>query len=277
MSSDTVSVGAEPVGVASVWTEPVGAAWLSSRTALVTGAGHGLGRAVALALAGAGARVLLVGRDEAKLAETGAQIPDSRIAACDIADPDAVDALRDVFAGETISILINNAGVPGPVRPLTEIEPAEWDEVFAVNVRGVYLLCRAFIPAMTARGRGDVINLSSVSGKRPLTRRTPYTASKMAVLGLTRTLAFEVGPLGVSVNSLSPGPVRGPRMARNFRLEAQATGVTEAEAEKAFTGRAALGRLVEEDEVAAAVLAMLRMPGLCGADIDLSAGMIAPS
>jgi NAD(P)-dependent dehydrogenase (short-subunit alcohol dehydrogenase family) len=99
----------------------------------------------------------------------------------------------------------------------------------------------------------------------------------MAVLGLTRTLAFEVGPLGVSVNSLSPGPVRGPRMARNFRLEAQATGVSEAEAEKAFTGRAALGRLVEEDEVAAAVLAMLRMPGLCGADIDLSAGMIAPS
>jgi NAD(P)-dependent dehydrogenase (short-subunit alcohol dehydrogenase family) len=99
----------------------------------------------------------------------------------------------------------------------------------------------------------------------------------MAVLGLTRTLAFEAGPHGVSVNSLSPGPCRGPRMTRNFTLEAAATGTTYAQAEEAFVGRAALRRLVERDEVAAAVLAMLRMPGLCGADIDLSAGMIAPA
>jgi NAD(P)-dependent dehydrogenase (short-subunit alcohol dehydrogenase family) len=80
-------------------------------------------------------------------------------------------------------------------------------QVFAVNVRGVYLMCRAFLPPMMARSSGDVINLASVSGKRPLARRTPYTASKMAVIGLTATLAWEVGPSGVSVNSLSPGPV----------------------------------------------------------------------
>jgi NAD(P)-dependent dehydrogenase (short-subunit alcohol dehydrogenase family) len=250
---------------------------LAGRTALVTGAGNGLGRAIACALGAAGARVVLVGRDARRLAESRALIADARAEVCDVSDPDAVDALVSALADERIDILVNNAGVAGPVKPLTEIEPGEWDEVFAVNVRGVYLLCRALIPAMAARGRGDVVNLSSVSGKRPLARRTPYTASKMAVLGLTRTLAFEVGPLGVSVNSLSPGPVRGPRMERNFRLEAQATGTSEAEAEKAFVSRAALGRLVEQDEVAAAVLAMLRMPGLCGADIDLSAGMIAPA
>jgi NAD(P)-dependent dehydrogenase (short-subunit alcohol dehydrogenase family) len=130
---------------------------------------------------------------------------------------------------------------------------------------------------MIAAGRGDVVNVASVSGKRPLLNRTPYTASKMALIGLTRTLAGEVGPLGVSVNTLSPGPVRGPRMDRNFRLEAELTGSTPQEAERAFASRSALGRLVEEPEVAQALLAMLAMPGLCGADIDLSAGMIAPA
>jgi NAD(P)-dependent dehydrogenase (short-subunit alcohol dehydrogenase family) len=188
-----------------------------------------------------------------------------------------VAGLRAELAAEDVSILVNNAGIGGPVKPLTEVEPAEWDEVFAANVRSVYLMCRAFLPAMTERGRGDVINIASVTGKRPLTRRTPYTASKMAVLGLTRTLAFEAGPRGVAVNSLSPGPCRGPRMERNFTLEAEATGTSYARAQEAFVSRAALGRLVEADEVAQAVLAMLRMPGLCGADIDLSAGMIAPA
>jgi NAD(P)-dependent dehydrogenase (short-subunit alcohol dehydrogenase family) len=253
---------------------------LRDRTALVTGAGNGLGRAIALGLARAGARVILVGRTQSKLAETAALLPDSpaaRIVTSDVSSPSSVEALAAELSDERISILINNAGIGGPVKPLTDIDPAEWDEVFAANVRSIYLMCRAFLPAMTARGAGDVINLASVSGKRPLTRRTPYTASKMAVLGLTRTLAFEVGPQGVSVNSLSPGPCRGPRMERNFTLEAAATGTTYAEAEEAFVSRAALRRLVEEDEVSAAVLAMLRMPGLCGADIDLSAGMIAPA
>ena len=125
------------------------------------------------------------------------------------------------------------------------------------------------------RGAGDVINVASVSGKRPLAHRTPYCASKMAVIGLTSTLAFEVGPLGVSVNTLSPGPVSGPRMERNFRLEAERSGSSVDAAEQAFVSRAALGRMVTEDEVAQAVVAMLGMPGLCGADVDLSAGMIA--
>jgi NAD(P)-dependent dehydrogenase (short-subunit alcohol dehydrogenase family) len=97
----------------------------------------------------------------------------------------------------------------------------------------------------------------------------------MAVIGLTSTLAFEVGPQGVSANTLSPGPVSGPRMARNFRLEAERSGSTTEDAEHAFVSRAALGRMVTEEEVGLAVVAMLGMPGLCGADIDLSAGMIA--
>ena len=253
---------------------------LAGRTALVTGAGNGLGRAIALALAGAAARVILVGRTEKTLRETAGltgRPQGSLVATCDVASPESVDALRDALAGEDVDLLVNNAGTGGPVKAITEIEPAEWDEVFGANVRSVYLMCRAFLPGMYRRGSGDVINIASVTGKRPLTRRTPYAASKMAVLGLTRTLAFEAGPRGVRVNSLSPGPCRGARMTRNFTAEAAATGTTYAQAEEAFVSRAALRRLTEEDEVARAVLAMLRMPGLCGADIDLSAGMIAPA
>jgi NAD(P)-dependent dehydrogenase (short-subunit alcohol dehydrogenase family) len=252
---------------------------VAGRTALVTGAGNGLGRVISLALASLGARVLLVGRTRATLdavaAEAGGLAGSVRVATVDVGDPGSVEELAREVADEQVEILVNNAGVPGPVAALVDVEPHEWDAVFAVNVRGVYLMCRAFVPAMVQRGAGDVINLSSVSGKRPLTRRTPYTASKMAVIGLTTTLAYEVGPLGVTVNSLSPGPVRGPRMARNFALEAERTGTTYEQAEEAYVSRAALHRMVEEDEVAAAVVAMLHMPGLCAADIDLSAGMVA--
>ncbi|MHB9864260.1 SDR family NAD(P)-dependent oxidoreductase [Streptomyces sp. YIM S03343] len=254
---------------------------LAGRTALITGGGGPLGRAFAPALADAGARVIPVGRNRDTLAETAARVEKAggtaRTAVCDVSDPASVTALSAELADEDVSLLVNNAGVAGPVRPLVDIEPGEWDEVFAANVRGVHLMCRAFLPPMLAAGRGDIVNVASVSGKRPLLNRTPYTASKMALIGLTRTLAGEVGPSGVAVNSLSPGPVRGPRMDRNFRLTAELTGCTPEEAERDFASRAALGRLVEEDEVARALLAMLAMPGLCGADIDLSAGMIAPA
>lgn len=249
------------------------------RTALVTGAGQGLGRAIARALAAAGARVVLVGRTESTLAGTAQAIGDqtrSRVCVADVSDPEAVTALAGRLADEDVSILVNNAGIGGVVKPLTDIEPSEWDEVFAANVRSIYLMCRAFLPGMTAAGAGDVINLASVSGKRPLAWRTPYTASKMAVIGLTRTLAVEVGDRGVRVNTLSPGYVHGPRMARNFRLQSERTGLPASQIEAEFAARAALHRMVTEEEVASAVLAMLAMTALSGADIDLSAGVIAP-
>ncbi|WP_435748785.1 SDR family NAD(P)-dependent oxidoreductase [Microbacterium sp. PMB16] len=249
---------------------------LAGRVAVVTGGGSGLGAAIARSLHAAGAEVVLVGRDEQKLAAVAAELGSrARGVACDVADAASVDALRAGLAGTEVSILVNNAGIPGPVAALTDIGVDDWDEVFAVNVRGTFLLCKALLPGMIARGDGDVINIASVSGKRPLAHRTPYCASKMAVIGLTSTLAFEVGPAGVRVNSLSPGPVHGPRMERNFRLEAERSGTTVDDAEQVFVSRAALGRMVTEEEVGAAVLAMLAMPGMCGADVDLSAGMVA--
>ncbi len=249
---------------------------IGGRTALVTGSGNGLGRAMALALADHGARVILVGRTRERLSHVAAEIDGPcRVAVCDTSSAADVAALGRELSDEEVSILVNNAGIAGPVDQLTDIDVDDWDEVFAVNVRGVFLMCRQFLPAMTTAGRGDIVNVASVSGKRPLARRTPYTASKMAVIGMTTTLAYEVGPAGVMVNTLSPGPVEGPRMQRNFALEAVRSGTSAAAAEEAFVSRSALRRMVTESEVAAALIAMLHMPGLCGADIDLSAGMVA--
>lgn len=249
---------------------------LTGRSAVVTGGGSGLGAAIAQALHARGAEVIVVGRDESKLASLVARLgAGARWARCDVSDPASVDALRRELEDTEVSILINNAGIAGPVAALTDVDVDDWDEVFAVNVRGTFLLCRAFLPGMTLRGTGDVINIASVSGKRPLARRTPYCASKMAVIGLTSTLAFEVGPAGVRVNTLSPGPVSGPRMDRNFRLEAERLGSTVDDAQQAFVSRSALGRMVTEQEVGMAIISMLGMPGMCGADVDLSAGMVA--
>jgi len=248
----------------------------TGRTALVTGGGSGLGAAISRSLHAAGARVVIVGRRPEPLHEVAEQLGnDVRVEACDVSQPLRVTELAQRLADEKVSILVNNAGIAGPVAPLVEIEPDQWDEVFAVNVRGAYLMCRAFLPPMIESGDGDIINLASVSGKRPLTRRTPYCASKMAVIGLTSTLAFEVGSAGIRVNSLSPGPVEGERMARNFALEAERTQTSHADARDAFVNRSALRRMVTEDEVGSAVVAMLGMPGMSGADVDLSAGMVA--
>ncbi|MFK0243019.1 SDR family NAD(P)-dependent oxidoreductase [Microbacterium sp. NPDC090281] len=249
---------------------------LTGRSAVITGGGSGLGAAIARSLHAAGSEVILVGRDERKLAAVAAELGSrARGLSCDVSDAASVEVLREALGDTEVSILVNNAGIPGPVAALTDIDVADWDEVFDVNVRGTFLLCKALLPGMIARGDGDVINVASVSGKRPLAHRTPYCASKMAVIGLTSTLAFEVGPAGVRVNSLSPGPVAGPRMERNFRLEAERSGSSIDDAEQAFVSRAALGRMVTEAEVGQAVVAMLGMPGMCGADVDLSAGMVA--
>lgn len=249
---------------------------LAGRLAVVTGGGSGLGAVMARRLVDEGMRVVLVGRRAEAVAAVADRLGEAaRAETCDVASSDDVTALARRLGGEDVSVLVNNAGVAGPVAELPAVSPEEWDEVFAVNVRGTYLMCRALLPAMYDRGWGDVVNVASVSGKRPLARRTPYCASKMAVIGLTTTLAHEAGPYGVRVNTLSPGPVESERMDRNFRLEAERTGTSVDEARKVFVERAALGRMVTPEEVAAALVAVLTMPGLTGTDLDLSGGMIA--
>jgi NAD(P)-dependent dehydrogenase (short-subunit alcohol dehydrogenase family) len=252
---------------------------LAGRVAVVTGGGHGLGRAIALGLAAAGADVAIAGRDPEPLAATAAELAELGVGSasveCDVTDPAAVERLRDEVAARLgdASIVVANAGVAGPTASLLEIEPDEWDAVMAANVRSAFLAARAFLPAMLAAGKGEVIFIGSVAAKRPLARRTPYCASKAALSGLTRSLALEVGTSGVRVNCLSPGPVAGPRMDAVFEREAAATGGTYEEAEAAYVAKAASGRLVREDEVAEGVLALVRSTALVGVELDLSAGM----
>jgi NAD(P)-dependent dehydrogenase (short-subunit alcohol dehydrogenase family) len=249
-------------------------------TAVVTGGGSGLGFHIAAALRAEGYPVVVTGRNPGKLSAAVDTLsagpgPEVRGVVCDSSDADSVSALVDELAGSPVSVLVNNAGIGGPVTPLVDIDPAEWDEVIGINLRGVFLMCRAFAPAMQERGNGFILNIASVTGKRPLENRTPYAASKMAVIGLTTTLAFELGRHGVMVNSLSPGPVDSERMDRNFEREAALSGRSIEDVTDAFVSRSALNRMVTMDEVAQAAVAALSIPGLTGSDLDVSGGMIA--
>ena len=118
-------------------------------------------------------------------------------------------------------ILVNNAGVAGPTAPLGDITLEEWNETVAVNLTGVFLACKAALPYLSVLEHGKIVNIGSVTGKQPLLNRTPYAAAKLGVVGLTRTLAHEVGPYGISVNVISPWLVEGARLEDGRRIDVE--------------------------------------------------------
>lgn len=180
------------------------------RGALVTGAGRGIGVAIARALDAAGHRVALVGRTRAALDEVAATLTHPAVViAADLADPEApaavVGAAESAFGGR-LDVLVNNAG-QGLRKESSTVTAAEIDSLFAINVRAALLTCAATTPAMVAAGRGAIVNISSISGLRGAPHRSVYAATKAAVDGMTRSLAMELGPSGVRVNSVAPGVV----------------------------------------------------------------------
>jgi NAD(P)-dependent dehydrogenase (short-subunit alcohol dehydrogenase family) len=192
-------------------TEPV---------AVVTGGGKGIGRAVGLAFARAGADVVLAGRDAGALEAAAADVEALGVSVMsvptDVTDEHAVATLAAVTLERFghVDALVANSGIGGPSGPLWELSREAWDETFSVNVTGVFLCARAFLPSMIERGAGSMVVMGSMTGKRPLWGRTPYAASKTALIGLVRTLALESTPHGVQVNLVSPGPAaRKPRGA----------------------------------------------------------------
>jgi 2-deoxy-D-gluconate 3-dehydrogenase len=179
---------------------------LAGRTALVTGASRGIGRAIAVALAAEGATVALSGRDIAALEETRAQAGGVVLPA-DVTDPDAVTALVEDAIGELghLDIVVNNAGGNTFSVPFHAMRPDGWDKVLRLNLDSVAAVCRAVAPHLLGRGSGSVINVASVAALTAMPGMAHYGAAKAAVLALTRTLAVEWAPHGVRCNALVPG------------------------------------------------------------------------
>jgi NAD(P)-dependent dehydrogenase (short-subunit alcohol dehydrogenase family) len=193
---------------ATGWVEAIVPGRFARRTVIVTGAGSGIGRATASRVAREGGRVVAVDIAAERLAAFAAAHADLDVVAvaADITSNDGVGRIV-AAAGERIDALANVAGVMDDMTPLHEVSDAVWARVWAVNVDGLFRLTRAVLPAMLAAGRGAIVNVASEAALRGSAAGAAYTASKHAVVGLTRSAAFMYGPLGIRVNAVAPGGV----------------------------------------------------------------------
>jgi NAD(P)-dependent dehydrogenase (short-subunit alcohol dehydrogenase family) len=255
---------------------------LEGKVAAVTGAGTGIGREIALRMAADGADVVLAGRSTGPMEEVAdavrARGRRALTVPLDLRDADSIAAAVQAAEAEfgPVDVLVNNSGVGGVSKPLWEIDQEEWEDTFRVNVTGTFLACRAFLPPMIARRSGSVVVIGSMTGKRPLLNRTPYAASKTALIGLVRTLAWELGPHGIRVNLVSPGAVEGERIDRVIEQQAAARGIPVEQARAEFAQGSPLGRLVGAGDVADTVswLVSPRAAAVTGQDLNVTAGAV---
>ncbi len=215
-----------------------------NRTAIVTGAARGIGRATAQRFQTDGWQVALWDIDEPALSDTCAGMPGALACPCDVADPDqvarAAEAVMDRFG--QIDALVNNAGT-ATFKPLTETTLAEWSRVLDVNLTGPFLCVQAVLPAMIAQRSGAIVNVTSISGLRASTLRVAYGVSKAGLAHLTRQMAAELGEHGIRVNAVAPGPVD----------TAMAKAVHSPAIRAAYHDAIPLNRYGREEEIAAAI------------------------
>jgi NAD(P)-dependent dehydrogenase (short-subunit alcohol dehydrogenase family) len=228
---------------------------LDGRHAVVTGGGRGIGAAVAQALAAAGARVTLMGRDEAQLQQRLESLPVGRAVRCDVTDEASVAAAL-AEAAEALgpaAILVNNAGA-AESAPLVRTSLELFRRMLDVNLIGTFLCSRAVLPAMLEAGFGRIVNVASVAGLKGAAYVSAYCAAKHGVVGLTRALALETAKRGVTVNAVCPSYTDTDMTRRAIANIALKTGRSAAEAEAELVGKNPQGRLIRPDEVAATVL-----------------------
>lgn len=233
----------------------------AQKVALVTGAARGIGLAVAKRFLADGWRVALLDIEAGLLEKSVARLArsDATLAVtCDVSDPNAVASalvrIERHFA--RLDALINNAGVAGPTGRVEEIAPEEWDRCLAINITGQFNCVRLAVPHLRESRNASIVNLSSAAGRLGFPMRTPYAASKWAVVGFTKSLSAELGPLGIRVNAIQPGSVDGERIRGVFRNKAAAKGISYEDARDAALSVVSLRTLIAPQEVADAIVFM---------------------
>jgi NAD(P)-dependent dehydrogenase (short-subunit alcohol dehydrogenase family) len=226
----------------------------STPTVLITGASRGIGRALAVRFASSGARVGLIARDERGVEDTLAAVRGcggiGEARAADVSDPDAVARAHEELASALgpFGVLINNAGVAGPMGEMWEVDPAHWWSTAEINLRGTFLCARAVLPAMVQARSGRIVNLVSNAGAHRWPYFTAYAVSKAAVIKLTESLAIETRELGVSVLAVHPGLVRAGLTDAGFEAPPPEPGSLAARVRDWFEREIAAGRSVSLDE-----------------------------
>ncbi|MDE2385883.1 MAG: SDR family oxidoreductase [Alphaproteobacteria bacterium] len=220
---------------------------------MITAAASGIGLAIAEAFHGAGARVHICDANEEALKAFRATHPDIAAARVNVRSEAEIDAWFDDALDDLggLDVLVNNAGIKGPTAPVDDIELADWRECIEVCLDAQFLCARRAAPVMKAQKSGIIINMSSNAGQHGFGNRTPYAAAKWGVIGLTKSLAVELGPYNVRCNAICPGSVKGPRIDAVIRGEAELRGVAFEQVHKEHVAMQSLERFTEASEVAA--------------------------
>lgn len=254
---------------------------LKDKTALITGASRGIGRAIALGFAAQGARVAVTARTLQDLESLVQEIRDSGREAlaipADLLDSSTAPGLVGRAEEElgSLDILVNNAGLgsSSDPKPAIEFDDRFWDRSLALNLTAPYLLCKAALPSMIRRKRGRIINIASIASRTPQFHGVAYTASKHGLLGLTRTLALETAKDGVTVNAICPGPVQTEMNDRRIRYDAQRMGIELSELEAGLTP---IGRRLQPSEIVpmAILLASDESAAITGQAFNICGGKV---
>lgn len=230
---------------------------------LVTAGASGIGAGIARAFAAAGAHVHVCDIDRAALDRLATQEQGITTSTADASVERDValvfDDVRGTLGG--LDVLVNNAGISGPTGPVESLDPSQWERTVAVNLNSQFLFARHAVPLLKqSRANPCVIAMSSVAGRLGYPLRTPYAASKWAIVGLMKSLAIELGPAGVRVNAILPGPVAGERMDGVIAARAASTGQSVEATRESYLRQSSLRRMVEVDDIAALAL-FLCAPG----------------